>query len=198
MRFIVPLAVACCASYLVLLTNTDFKSLQCTALSLALKGKVSYPASSTYVASSASYWSVQEESLAPGCIVTPTGTNDVARAVNVLSLFNGKFAIRGGGHTPWAGSANIDSGVTIDMRVINNVVVNNERSVVSVGSGSKWGDVYQIMDSYGLAVIGGRGSTIGVGGLTTGGKLRLSWNSIQQLIIHRWHIISFSSKRICM
>ena len=98
----------------------------------------------------------------------------MATIVKTLDFFNKgglrcKFAIRGGGHTPWAGSANIHDGVTIDMRSIADVTVNESRSVVSAGAGAVWGDVYSKMDSLNLTVVGGRGSSIGIGGLLTGG-----------------------------
>lgn len=170
-----PLLIAIFVTYL-FPTAIDVRSLQCAALSLALDKKVSYPASSAYALSSSSYWSKQEEALAPSCIVTPSNTNDVVTAVKTLALLNKsgflkcKFAIRGGGHTPWAGSANINGGVTIDMRSIRDVTVNQDKTVAFVGAGAIWGDVYSKMDSLGLAVIGGRGSSIGVGGLLTGGN----------------------------
>ena len=170
-----PLLIAIFVAYW-FRTATDVKSPQCAALSLALHGKVSYPASSAYAESSSSYWSKQEESLAPTCIVSPTSTDDVVTTVKALALLNSSsllkcnFAIRGGGHTPWAGSANINGGVTIDMRSINAVTVSKDNTVASVGAGAVWGNVYQKMDSLGLAVVGGRGSSIGVGGLLTGGK----------------------------
>ena len=170
-----PLLIATFVAY-VFRTSIDARSLQCAALSYALNEKVSYPASSAYAESSSSYWSKQEESLAPSCIVSPAHTGDVVTAVRTLALLNKggllkcDFAIRGGGHTPWAGSANIDGGVTIDMRSIDDVTVNQNKTVAFVGAGAAWGDVYQKTDSLGLAVVGGRGSTIGVGGLLTGGK----------------------------
>ena len=154
----------------------DARSLQCAALSLVLDKKVSYPASSAYVQSSSSYWSKQEASLVPSCIITPTDTRDVVTVVRMLGLLNRNgfvkynFAIRGGGHTPWAGSANVNGGVTIDMRSISDVAVNEDKTVAFVGAGAIWGDVYQKMDSLGLAVVGARGSSIGVGGLLTGGN----------------------------
>ncbi|KAF2676575.1 FAD-binding domain-containing protein [Lentithecium fluviatile CBS 122367] len=155
------------------LANTG--SLQCAALSLALWGKVSYPDSSTYEASISSYWSLQEASLSPSCVVKPTSAFDVSIAIKTISFVNiglsCDFAIRGGGHTPWASSANIEKGVTIDMSAIKSVVFNKDKSIASVGAGAVWGDVYRTVDAAGLAVIGGRGATIGVGGLTTGGGI---------------------------
>ena len=81
-----------------------------------------------------------------------------------------QFAIRGGGHTPWAGSANINNGVTIDLRAMNTVSVNPSHTFVSAGPGNRWVDVYSQLDPLGLSVTGGRISDIGVAGLTTGGK----------------------------
>ena len=160
--------------------GTDSGHPQCAALSAVLGEKISYPSSEgAYAQSSNAYWSQQESSLTPSCIVSPTDTGDVVVAVRTLGLANkkngalkAKFAIRGGGHTPWAGSANIDDGVTIDMRSIRQITVNEDKTIVSVGAGAIWGDVYQRMDALGLAVVGGRGSTIGVGGLLTGGNIR--------------------------
>lgn len=61
-------------------------------------------------------------------------TNDVVIAIKELASTN--FAIRGGGHTPWAGSANINGGVTIDMTSIKDVTVNNNKTIASVGAGA--------------------------------------------------------------
>lgn len=49
------------------------------------------------------------------------------------------FAIRGGGHTWWAGAANIQDGVTIDLSEITQVVVSEDRTTTSVGGGCKMG-----------------------------------------------------------
>jgi len=44
-----------------------------------------------------------QSSLAPACRVTPTAAPDVALSVRILVGANVQFAIRGGGHTAWAG-----------------------------------------------------------------------------------------------
>ena len=155
--------------------SINSKSVQCTALSLALGSKVSYPGHGVYVSSLRSYFSAQEAQLSPSCVVSPTSNKDVATAVKALAVVNAlsksrcKFAIRGGGHTPWAGSANIDRGVTIDLRGMHHVSVNADQAIISVGSGAIWGDVYTYLDAMNLSVSGGRVSEVGVGGLTTGG-----------------------------
>ena len=56
----------------------------------------------------------------------------------------------------WAGSANIQGGVTIDLSSLNQVSVSKNRLVASVGPGARWGSVYSQLDAMGLAVAGGR------------------------------------------
>lgn len=144
----------------------------CQALSNALPGKLSMPNSDPYTSSLRSYFSLQEGELAPSCVLQPANAQEVAAAVKVLATTPSlKFAVRGGGHTVWAGSANIQNGVTIDMRLINNVEVSADKSYTSVGAGALWRDVYTVLDEQGLATSGGRASQVGVGGLTTGGTV---------------------------
>lgn len=77
--------------------------LQCAALKLALPKKVSDPSSSIYTNSLSSYWSGQEGSIEPTCVVSPTSSRDVAVAVSLLKvggkLLPGKcnYAVRSGG-----------------------------------------------------------------------------------------------------
>lgn len=116
--------------------------------------------------------------MTPKCVVVPTSTKDVSHVVYVLSLLSKKesfksecqFAIRGAGHTPWAGAANQAGGVTIDLAGLNSVDVSPDKTLTGVGPGNRWGDVYSKLDLLGLAVPGGRVAAVGVGGLVTGGE----------------------------
>ena len=84
--------------------------------------------------------------------------------------YNCKFAVRGGGHTPQANSgANIDGGVTIDLSALNKVELSHDNTTTLVGAGARWGNVYSYLDPLNYAVVGGRVSDVGVGGLLTGG-----------------------------
>lgn len=147
----------------------------CDSLSLALPNQVFYAGNATYNASLQSYSSDQEADLSPACIVTPSTSQDVATLIKIMASLNlagdnaYKFAIRSGGHTPWAGSANINSGVTIDLSGINQVVVSPDRTITSIGSGARWEKVYLELDAMNLTVAGGRAATIGVGGYLLGG-----------------------------
>lgn len=70
--------------------------------------------------------------------------------------------------------ANIADGVVINLRHLNSVFVKDDRSAVVIGGGAKWAEVYSYIDAIGLSTSGGRAAEVGVGGLSTGGKLVIS------------------------
>lgn len=82
-----------------------------------------------------------------------------------------QFAIRSGGHTAWAGAANVEGGVTLDLRKLNSVQVNSAKATVSLGAGGTWDLVYSKLDPMNLSVNGGRTAGVGIGGLSTGGGI---------------------------
>lgn len=149
----------------------------CGALSYFLSDATSFPNSTIYNASLTSYWSLQEGQVHPSCIISATASSDVSLAVFLLvtgnKLFPGQcqFAVRSGGHTPWAGSANIASGITIDLAAINEVTISADQSVVRIGPGNRWEDVYSVLDAFQLSTSGGRVGDVGVGGLILGGGI---------------------------
>jgi hypothetical protein len=149
---------------------------QCAALSTLLPGKVSYPSNSSYTNSILSYFFLQEH-LAPSCIVTPTSTSDVQIAVAALATIHAvsstavNLAIRSGGHSPVTGAANNNGGVTMDLRSLDSIVLNEAKTIVTVGAGTLWNATYAELDPLNLAVSGGRVAGIGTGGFLTGGTL---------------------------
>ncbi|KAL9118743.1 MAG: hypothetical protein Q9187_004711 [Circinaria calcarea] len=145
------------------------------ALSTALSAKVFLPGTSGYNESTTSYYSAFEHELKPGLVLKPASKEDVAAIVKITKPFvaRGKvqLAIRGGGATPVAGVANINNGITIDMRSVTGITLHPENSTVSIGAGESWGDVYGKLEAEGLAVAGARTSRSGVGGHLTNGGL---------------------------
>ena len=107
----------------------------------------------------------------------PDSSEQVAEAIKTIADVNRKepgsikFAVRSGGHTVWPGAANVESGVTLDMRKINGVELNPDRESIVIGTGATWTDVYNLLDHENLAVPGGRVANVGVGGLLLGGEL---------------------------
>lgn len=67
------------------------------------------------------------------------------------------------------GSTSADHAVTIDLSMLNRTVYHPESSTASVQPGARWKSVYKTLAEHGVAVPGGRGGTVGVGGFITGG-----------------------------
>lgn len=152
-------------------------TMQCQILGVTLPHKVFFPQTELYNKSLLSYYSGQEGDISPSCIVKPESASHVSQAIKVLrgahllSRGSCKFAVRGGGHTPYAGAANIDAGITVDLSAMNSVTVNKNQNSVSVGPGALWQDVYTKLDAMNIAIVGGRSNLVGVAGLTTGGGI---------------------------
>jgi FAD/FMN-containing dehydrogenase len=83
------------------------------------------------------------------------------------------FAVKGGGHATNPGFSST-TGVHIAMTRFNQVIVNKTASLVEVGAGLIWDDVYRKLEGTGLNVVGGRVSGVGVAGFTLGGGARSS------------------------
>ncbi|KIM95870.1 hypothetical protein OIDMADRAFT_106059 [Oidiodendron maius Zn] len=153
----------------------------CIQLEGVLGSKVSFPGTPSYETTQNSYWSIQEASLNPSCIFVPDSSQDVSVAVEILSgMPDCQFAVKGHSHMPAAGFANINGGITIDMTALSSITINDDHTVVSIGSGAAWLDVYTYLDALGLSVAGGRNGAVGVGGLTLGGGIsyfapRVGW-----------------------
>ncbi|RAL08838.1 FAD-binding oxidoreductase [Aspergillus homomorphus CBS 101889] len=154
-------------------SNAKLASACCLGLNqLVGTNQTFFAGSLAYNSSLASYFSQQEAQLYPNCIVAPTTVDDVSTAVHYLtSNSRCDFAIRSGGHIVFAGAANINDGVTIDLRGLDTIEVNDDHSTVTVGAGATWGDVYKALEPMNLMVAGGRVGQVGVGGLTTGGGI---------------------------
>lgn len=113
--------------------------------------------------------------LAPACVVQPQSAEDVSTAVSTLVQKEGsvswcRFAIRGGGHTVWAGAAGIEDGVTIDLSLMKDAVYHPENKTASLLPGGRWRDVYNTLKEEGVSVTGGRTGSVGVSGFLLGGK----------------------------
>lgn len=160
----------------------------CQQLASALPHKIFYPGNSAYVSMQEDFWSHQESSLSPKCIVVPSSAQDVSTAISILTKHGDEshrtpFAIKGGGHSPNAGFANIQNGVTIDMDQIAGVTYDEENSIASIGAGAKWLQVYEYLSEYGVTVAGGDNGGVGVGGLLIGGMEILFFRYYHRI----WH-----------
>ena len=157
----------------------------CKSLTSALPENVILPHdAAAFKQSMNAYWAQQECEVVPACVVRPRDVQQLCTAVNIIrhefdkqraqsaqGKVEGLFAIRSGGHSPIAGAASIKGGIVIDLRLFCEVTPSKDQSSVVIGTGAKWMDVSKILDEKGLAVVGGRNSAVGVGGLALGGRL---------------------------
>ncbi|KAF3931067.1 hypothetical protein ABW20_dc0105584 [Dactylellina cionopaga] len=114
---------------------------------------------------------------APTCIFTPLSTADVSKGVALLSRNHCQFAIRSGGHLPNPGFSSTNDGVLLNLKELNQVVYDTKQKVAKIGTGNRWGKVYQTLDQYNITVLGGRDADVGVGGFLLGGGMGFLSNS---------------------
>ncbi|KAK2616399.1 hypothetical protein QQS21_000640 [Conoideocrella luteorostrata] len=144
----------------------------CKIIDAKIPGRISYPNSATYNSSASSYYSDQERELHPGCIFRPTTTSEVSQFVKLVTSCEGaQFAVRGGGHTLWTGAANINGGITVDMRLMKSFALSPDKKIAHLGAGGIWNEIYPQLVPHKLTAMGGRVPGIGVGGFVTGGGI---------------------------
>ena len=93
----------------------------------------------------------------------PNSTADVSIAVALFSQRDCTFSIRGGGHSSVPGAASIDDGVLMNMKHVDDITLNSNKSNVVVGAGNTLGDVYRAMDPYNMSAVIGRYNLVGFG-----------------------------------
>jgi len=104
----------------------------------------------------------------PALIAQCTRAEDVAVAVRFARETGLEIAVRGGGHGV-SGMAVNDGGIVIDLRRMNDAVVDPDAPLARIGGGATSGDLDRATQPYGLATTTGRVSTTGMGGFTLGG-----------------------------
>ena len=106
----------------------------------------------------------------PLAIVRAATAQDVAAAIRYASHHDYPLAIRSGGHSI-AGHSMIDDAVVIDMSGLKNISINPVTRVARVQAGVTSGDLAGAANELGLALTTGDTSSVGFGGLATGGGI---------------------------
>ncbi|HEY7633244.1 MAG TPA: FAD-binding oxidoreductase, partial [Thermoleophilaceae bacterium] len=104
----------------------------------------------------------------PAAIACCATTADVASAVDFAREHGLVVAVRGGGHSV-AGLSVCDGGLVIDLSGLKRIDVDPVRRTARAGGGALWGEFDAATQEHGLHTPGGRVTTTGVGGFTTGG-----------------------------
>lgn len=117
----------------------------------------------------------------------------MSHAVRTLTAFDVPFAIRGGGHMPIVGAANIgSSGVLLSSSKLSQLRLSEDKSTVTVGPGNRWGNVYEYLEPDGLTVVGGRLGVVGVPGFLLGGGISFFGNE------HGWASANVKSVEVSL
>jgi FAD/FMN-containing dehydrogenase len=104
----------------------------------------------------------------PALIARCRTTSDVASAVDFARERGLALAVRGGGHSV-AGLGVCDDGIVIDLGGLKTIRVDPVAQTARVGGGVLWGELDAATQEHALHTPGGRVTTTGVGGFTTGG-----------------------------
>jgi FAD/FMN-containing dehydrogenase len=104
----------------------------------------------------------------PAVVVRATGGQDVATAVSFAREHGLDLSVRGGAHQQ-AGDAVVDNGLVVDLSECDEITVDPERQVATVGPGNRAEDVLAETQEYGLAMPTGSAGCVGIPGTTLNG-----------------------------
>jgi FAD/FMN-containing dehydrogenase len=114
---------------------------------------------------------MHQQAVTPAAIFQPRSAKEVAIALILCKEAECKFAVKSGGHAAMKGASSADGGVTIDLKHLNSIELNEDKTIASLGAGNTWERVFEELGKDGLAVAGGRAGDVGVGGYTLGGGI---------------------------
>ena len=106
----------------------------------------------------------------PSAIVRVSSTDDVAATVRFAAEHDMPLAVRSGGHSV-PGLSMVDGGVTVDLSGMKRVLIDPIMRRARVQAGATSGDVAGPAHAHGLAITTGDTSSVGMGGLVTGGGI---------------------------
>jgi len=104
----------------------------------------------------------------PAMVARCATTADVVAAVNTARDSGLVVAVRCGGHS-FSGLSTCDDGMQIDLRGLKSITVDPGARTARAGGGVLWGEFDAATQAHGLHTPGGRVTTTGLGGFTTGG-----------------------------
>ncbi|KAL4908292.1 hypothetical protein BDW74DRAFT_99295 [Aspergillus multicolor] len=96
----------------------------------------------------------------PLAILRPSNSEDVSTAVSFLASSSISFTVRVSGHDMHSRSV-VDGSVVLDLRLLNNVTVNEEKKIATIGGGTLVGDLLSALEPHGLVTPVGTVSSVG-------------------------------------
>ncbi|KAF8182933.1 FAD-binding domain-containing protein [Pholiota molesta] len=110
------------------------------------------------------------------CVVEAGTPSDVGKTLVILGKTRTPFAVKSGGHATNPGFSSTPD-VHISLYRLSEVKYDPELQTATIGTGLIWDDVYAALEPFGVSVLGGRVTGIGVGGFILGGGY--SWQTNQ-------------------
>ena len=135
------------------------------------------------------YWSPYVI-LEPFCVFAPQNAQDVAIAVSTFQRYRTQLSVRGHGHMMVKGAASTNQGVLLVFSKMKKLQISSDHGYLSIEPGLTWLDVYEYIQPYNRAVVGGRYAPVGVSGFLLGGGI--SYYSEQ----YGWGVNSVKSYQI--
>ncbi|KAK6074294.1 FAD binding domain-containing protein [Seiridium cupressi] len=149
-----------------------------------------------------SYFSELERELKPEAFLVPDSVPLVAAIVVALKPFAKglQLAICGSGQQATPSVANVQNGLTIHLRKLRGVQIDEERRIVSIAAGEQMGKVYEVVMRAGYGVVGNRHSSGGIGrdAVQGGNKIPVAImcpNNYRWLVPLFWH--SYARGFVC-
>lgn len=134
------------------------------ALQRGLSGLVALPGSAAYERARPPFIAGFDD-LQPQAVVSCTAADEVAQAVAFARRHGFEVAVRSGGHC--IAGLSSTRGLVLDVTPQHSVAVAG--GAVSVGAGTRLGELYERLLEHGLTVPAGTCPSVGISGLTLGG-----------------------------
>ncbi|KAJ7159198.1 FAD-binding domain-containing protein [Mycena crocata] len=141
----------------------------CASIRVTLGSSIVESSGSEYTATAQGPWSLFNSLDRPTCIVYPRVASHVQVAMKSILNFGSHYAVQAGAHSGMVGWNSISDGVLISFAHMTSVSYSPATDTVTVAPGVHWGDAMASIEPYGVTVIGGRASDIGMGLLLGGG-----------------------------
>jgi FAD/FMN-containing dehydrogenase len=122
----------------------------------------------------AAVWNERKPDRYPAAIVIARDEDDVVRAVRTARAEGWSIGIRSGGHS-WVGNGIRDGGLLLDLSRLDDIVVDADARVATVGPAAKGPALNEALGRHGLFFPTGHAPTVGIGGFILGGGY--GWNS---------------------
>lgn len=171
--FALVLALAAHRASALIVARSAASSCNSIAKAISPSSAVFYPGSAGFDADISHF--VNSSSEVSTCSVEPGTSDDIVKILAILAKDKTPFGLKGGGHSFHAGFSST-LGVQIAMSRFNTIDYDATKGQVTVGAGLRWDPVYITLAQYGVNVVGGRITGVGVAGFLLGGGYSLLSN----------------------